>query len=305
MKKKNKIQTSTSRKVFMVCDYALLFLITLICIYPFWYIIIYTFSEGSQVDVKPPVFLPRGFTLSNYKDIFELNGFFHAVLISVLRTVIGTVASVLSCSFLGYLFTKEEMPFRKFLYRFLILTMYISGGMIASYIVMKSYGLLNNFWVYILPLMISAYNIVMIKTFVEQLPASLEESARLDGAGYLTVFTKLILPLSKPIIATVAVFVAVGQWNSWFDNHIYTRGNEALTTLQYLLYNYLNEAQRLADQIKNTTNAAGMSQLVSNSISPKGIRMTITVLASLPIFMVYPFMQKYFVKGIMVGAVKG
>ena len=107
MKKKNKIQTSTSRKVFMVCDYALLFLITLICIYPFWYIIIYTFSEGSQVDVKPPVFLPRGFTLSNYKDIFELNGFFHAVLISVLRTVIGTVASVLSCSFLGYLFTKE------------------------------------------------------------------------------------------------------------------------------------------------------------------------------------------------------
>ena len=107
------------------------------------------------------------------------------------------------------------------------------------------------------------------------------------------------------IFATVAVFVAVGQWNSWFDNHIYTRGNDSLTTLQYLLYNYLNEAQRLANQIKNTTNAAGMNQLVSNSISPKGIRMTITVLASLPIFMVYPFMQKYFVKGIMVGAVKG
>lgn len=131
------------------------------------------------------------------------------------------------------------------------------------------------------------------------------EAAKVDGAGYLTVFTKLILPLSKPIIANVAVFVAVGQWNSWFDNHIYTRGNDSLTTLQYLLYNYLNEAQRLANQIKNTTNAAGMNQLVSNSISPKGIRMTITVLASLPIFMVYPFMQKYFVKGIMVGAVKG
>ena len=131
------------------------------------------------------------------------------------------------------------------------------------------------------------------------------EAAKVDGAGYLTVFTKLILPLSKPIIATVAVFVAVGQWNSWFDNHIYTRGNNSLTTLQYLLYNYLNEVQRLANQIKNTTNAAGMNQQVSNSISPKEIRMTITVLASLPIFMVYPFMQKYFVKGIMVGAVKG
>ena len=123
-------------------------------------------------------------------------------------------------------------------------------------------------------------------------------------AGYVRVFTAIILPLSKPIIATVAVFVAVGQWNSWFDNHIYTRGTESLTTLQYLLYNYLNEAQRLAEQIKNSVNSGGISQMVS-TISSKGVRMTITVLASLPIFLVYPFMQKYFVKGIMVGAVKG
>lgn len=176
--------------------------------------------------------------------------------------------------------------------------------MISTFIVIKSYGLLNNFWVYILPLLVSAYNIVLIKTYVEQLPQSLEESARLDGAGYIKVFTAIILPLSKPIIATVAVFVAVGQWNSWFDNHIYTRGAESLTTLQYLLYNYLNEAQRLADQIKNSVNGGDISQMMSN-ISSKGIRMTITVLASLPIFMIYPFMQKHFVKGIMVGAVKG
>lgn len=277
---------------------------TLICTYPFWYIVIYTFSEPNLVDIQPPVFLSRGFTLANYKDIFELDGFFRSLLVSVVRTLVGTVASVLSCSFLGYLFTKDEMPGKKIIYRFLIMTMYISGGMIASYIVIKSYGLLNNFWVYILPTMISAYNIVLIKTYVEQLPASLEESAKLDGAGYVTVFTKIILPLSKPIIATVAVFVAVGHWNSWFDNHIYARGNDALTTLQYLLYNYLNEAQMVADQIKNTSNVDGLSQMMT-SISPKGVRMTITVLASLPIFMVYPFMQKYFVKGIMVGAVKG
>lgn len=301
---KNRIKTSPSRKVFQVLNYALLLAITLICIYPFWYIIIYTFSEASIADVNPPVLLPRGFSLANYKDIFELNGFFHSLLISILRTLVGTLASVLSCSFLGYLFTKEEMPGRKIVYRFLIMTMYINGGMIATYIVIKSYGLLNNFWVYVLPMLISAYNIVLIKTYVEQLPPSLEESAKLDGAGYITVFTKIILPLSKPIIATIAVFVAVGHWNSWFDNHIYTRGDTDLTTLQYLLYNYLNEAQRLAEQIKNTSNMNGVSQMMS-SISPKGIRMTITVLASLPIFMVYPFMQKYFVKGIMVGAVKG
>lgn len=302
--KRKKSKTSMSRKIFLLCNYLLMLLITFICIYPFWYIIIYSFSELGLVDVNPPVFLPRGFSFSNYRDIFELQGFFHALLISVLRTVLGTAGAVLSCSFLGYLFTKNEMPARKWVYRFLILTMYVNGGMISTFIVIKSYGLLNNFWVYILPMLISAYNIVLIKTYVEQLPQSLEESARLDGAGYVRVFTAIILPLSKPIIATVAVFVAVGQWNSWFDNHIYTRGTESLTTLQYLLYNYLNEAQRLAEQIKNSVNSGGISQMVS-TISSKGVRMTITVLASLPIFLVYPFMQKYFVKGIMVGAVKG
>lgn len=302
--KKNKIKSSKSRIAFQIFNYALMLLITFICIYPFWYIVIYTFSEESLVMTNPPIFLPRGFSLENYKNILEISGFFQAFFVSVLRTIVGTLASVIACSFLGYLFTKEEMPGRKFWYRFLIVTMYISGGMIASYIVMKSYGLLNSFWVYILPMTVSAYNVVLIKTYVEQLPASLEESARLDGAGYFTVFTKIILPLSKPIIATVAVFVAVGHWNSWFDNHIYTRGNEALTTLQYLLYNYLNEAQRLADQLKSASGIASMSQM-QTMISPKGIRMTITVLASVPIFMVYPFMQKYFVKGIMVGAVKG
>lgn len=302
--RKNKIKSSKSRIAFQIFNYALMLLITFICIYPFWHIVIYTLSEDSLVVTNPPVFLPRGFSLANYKNILEISGFFSAFLISVLRTLIGTLTAVLACSFLGYLFTKEEMPGRKFWYRFLIVTMYINGGMIAGYIVMKAYGLLNTFWVYILPMTVSAYNVVLIKTYVEQLPASLEESAKLDGAGYFTVFTKIILPLSKPIIATVAVFVAVGHWNSWFDNHIYTRGNEALTTLQYLLYNYLNEAQRLADQLKNASSMAGMAQMQA-AISPKGVRMTITVLASLPIFMVYPFMQKYFVKGIMVGAVKG
>ena len=302
--KGNKIVASPSRRVFQIFNYILMMFITLICIYPFWYIIIYTFSDGNLVDVNPPVLLPRGFSLDNYRDIFELKGFFSSFFVSVLRTAIGTFSSVLSCCFLGYLFTKEEMPAKKWVYRFVILTMYVNGGMIASYIAIKSYGLLNSFWVYILPMMISAYNIVLIKTYVEQLPPSLEESAKLDGAGHITIFSKIILPLSKPIIATIAVFVAVAHWNSWFDNHVYTRGAENLTTLQYLLYNYLNEAQRLADQIKNTSNMGEIGEMMS-SISPKGIRMTITVLASLPIFSIYPFMQKYFVKGIMVGAVKG
>lgn len=300
----NKSKTSTSRKLFQVLNYTFLISFTLICIYPFWYIIIYSFSDASQLASGGPLFLSKGFTLGNYRDIFKLSGFFNALTISLLRTVIGTFLSVLVCSFLGYLFTKQEIPGRKFLYRMLILTMYVSGGMIATFIVIKSYGLLNNFWVYILPGLISAYNVVLIKTFIEQLPASLEESAMLDGAGPLTIFFKIILPLSKPIVATVAVFVAVGQWNSWFDNLIYTRGDPNLTTLQYLLYNYLNEAQRIAEQIKNASATTDVGEIM-NTVSSKGIRMTITVLAALPIFIVYPFMQKYFVKGISIGAVKG
>ena len=154
-----------------------------------WYIVIYTFSDSTKAGINSPVFLPRGFSVSNYIDIFKLNGFFPALGISVLRTVLGTVSAVLVCSFLGYMFTKEEMPGRKVLYRFLVMTMYINGGLISTFIVMKSYGLLNTFWIYILPMLISAYNIVLIKTYMESLPASLEESAMLDGAGYIRVLS--------------------------------------------------------------------------------------------------------------------
>ncbi len=299
-----KMKSSTSRKVFLVFDYLLMLLLAFICIYPFWYVLCYSFSDTTVAAVNPPVVFPKGFTVSNYKEILTLKGFFPALWMSVLRTLVGTSLSVFFCAFLAYLFTKEKMPARKILYRFVVFTMYISGGMIATYIVIKSYGLLNSFWVYVLPGLISAYNMVLIKTYIEQLPPSLEESASLDGAGYVTCFFKIVLPLCKPIIATVVVFVAVGQWNSWFDNHIYTRANDSLTTLQYLLYNYLNEAQKLAEQLKNAASGADVTQAME-TISPKGIRMTITVLASLPIFALYPFMQKYFSKGIMVGAVKG
>ena len=294
---------SVSRKIFNVFNILFFLVIITLCLYPLWYIFIQSLSSGPLA--VNAVAWPINFTLKNYADVFKSGDVPHAFLISVLRTSIGTACTLLACMLLGYLFSKEDMPLRKVMYRILIITMYVSGGLIPTYLVYKAYRLTNSFLVYILPAVVDAYYVILIKTYVEQLPISVEESAMIDGAGTLCILLKIILPMYLPIVETIAIYASVGQWNSWFDNHIYTRGNEALTTLQYLLYNYLNEAQRLADQIKNTTNAAGMSQLVSNSISPKGIRMTITVLASLPIFMVYPFMQKYFVKGIMVGAVKG
>lgn len=291
-----------ARRAFQIINYIILLGITVICVYPFWSMFIYTISNPSVADVKTPILIPSGFSLSNYVDIFKLSGFFHSLLISVLRTVVGTVVTVFSCAILGYLFTKDEMPARKFLYRAVVMTMYINGGLIPTFILIRSYGLLNNFLVYILPMAVSAYYVVLIKTFIEQLPKELEESAVIDGAGYLKVFFSVIIPLSKPIIATIAVFAAVGHWNSWFDNYIYANKNDSIQTLQYLLYQYLNQAQQMADQVKS---AHGAVSAASSTISTKGIRMTITVLASLPIFVVYPFMQRFFTKGIMLGAVKG
>ncbi|GHU79372.1 hypothetical protein AGMMS49992_31280 [Clostridia bacterium] len=193
------------------------------------------------------------------------------------------------------------MPFRKLLYRMLTITMYVSGGLIPGFLTAKAYGLLNTFWVYIIPSAVSAYYIILIKTYVEQLPASVEESARIDGAGLMRVFISIILPLSLPMIATIAVYASVAQWNSWMDNHIYTFANKKLTTLQYLLYQYLQEAERLSRAIQ----ASSQEIDAGVYLTPKGVRMTITVITVIPVLLVYPYLQKYFVKGILIGAVKG
>nr|WP_300776318.1 carbohydrate ABC transporter permease [uncultured Acetatifactor sp.] len=293
-----------SRILFQILNYTFFILFTFICMYPFWYIIIYTLSDPAAVKGKIPFLLPIQFTLKNYAELLKTNGLMNAFGISVARTVLGTTFTVLSSTFLGYLFSKKEMPCRKLLYRFVIITMYISGGLISTFLVMKSYHLLNSFWIYVIPGAVSAYNVILVKTYVEQLPESLEEAARTDGAGYLTIFGRIILPLSKPIIATIGTFSAIGQWNSWFDNHIYASANTDITTLQYLLYKYLQEAQKLAEKYKNSL-IVGEQIQEAELISPMGIRLTITVISCVPIFLVYPFAQRYFTRGLTLGAVKG
>lgn len=278
-------------------------LFTLLCIYPFWYMLIYAISDPAEI-AKGVYFLPRGISMFNIIKVLELKGIGQALLISILRTVSGTVIVVICCSFLAYLFTKQEMPLRSVIYRGLIITMYASGGLIPTYLLMRAYGLYNTFFVYIIPGAVSAYNTILIKTYIESLPPSLEESAIIDGAGYVRVYSSIILPLSKPIIATIAVFAAVGHWNSWFDTHIYI-SNDKLVTLQYLLYKFLSETQRIADMLKQSTNVADAKVAMNQVLTPKGVRMTVTLIATIPIFLVYPFAQRYFVQGIMIGAIKG
>ncbi|MEA4889147.1 MAG: carbohydrate ABC transporter permease [Clostridiaceae bacterium] len=296
------VKLTPSRVVFNIFNYTFFTFFTFMCLYPLWYVACYSISVPQLAKQFGVTFFPRGFTLTNFTQVFALEGLFHSMLISVLRTVIGAGGTVICCMWLGYVFTKEKMPARKFFYRFMIITMYIGGGMIPTYLVFRSYGLLNNFAVYIVPSLISAYYVILIKTFIEQLPASLEESAVIDGAGPIVVFTKIIFPLSMPIVATIAIFSAVGQWNSWFDNHIYTFNDKNLTTMQYMLYNYLQEATRLTEQLKHTR--SGSMQL-QNQLTPYTVRMTVTMITVLPVLIVYPIFQRYIVKGIMIGAVKG
>lgn len=304
MKRNNKTKIkipAPSRVTFNFFNYLLFGLFTFICIYPLWYIFIYTISDPSRAQKETVILYPLGFSLYNYQKVLQIDGLAQALLVSVSRTVLGTCVTVICCMLLGYAFSKPKFPARSFLYRMLIVTMYISGGLIPTFLMCRAYGLLNSFWVYIIPTAISAYYVILIKTFLEQLPASLEESALIDGAGYLTIFARIIIPLSKPIVATIAVYSAVGQWNSWFDNHIYGFANKKITTLQYLLYKYLQETQRLLEEMLEHDLDVDMSKM----LTPFGVKMTVTMFTVLPILMVYPFLQRYIIKGILIGAVKG
>lgn len=288
---------STERKIFNAFNILLFILIDLICLYPLWYIFIQSFSGGKLASRA--LLWPVNFTLDNYQTILGRRDIGHALLISILRTLSGTTLTVLGCMLLGFLFTKRDMPFRKLMYRMLIITMYVGGGLIPTYLVYKSYGMTGTFFIYIIPGIVDAYYVILIKTFVEGLPPSVEESAMLDGAGVLTIFWKIILPMSLPIIATIAIYASVGQWNSWIDNHLYCVNNKNLETLQYLLYKYMQEAQGIANELKEKH-----PNLVQE-ITPRGVRMTITMITTIPILLVYPFLQRYLIKGLLIGAVKG
>lgn len=289
----------TEGRVFPAVSYLVLTLFFLITIYPFYYIFIYSISDVIQAQ-KGIFLLPAGFTLDSYVSVFRLKGIFNALLISVSRTVLGTGITILCSSFCAYLLTKKEMLHRKLIYRFFIITMYLDSGLIPYYLTMKAYGLKNSFLLYILPGAIGVFYIILMKTYMEQLPESMEEAATIDGAGFFRRFTKIVFPLSKPVIATIVVFAAVSQWNSWMDNFLLVE-NAQLKTLQLILYEYINQANALARLSMEELNR-GLNVKV---ITPQSIRMTITMVVTLPILFVYPFAQKYFVSGIMLGAIKG
>ena len=249
------------------------------------------------------LFWPKGLHFQNYISALRIDGLFQAAKISVLRTVIGTVGTVGASAFLGFMFTQENMWHRKLWYRLVVATMYFNAGIIPWYLTMRNLHLTNNFWGYILPAVISPFYIILTKTFVESVPKELQEAAQIDGAGIMKIFFRVMLPVIKPIMATVAIFSAVNQWNSFQDTLLLVTDTK-LYPLQFILYQYLNQASSLAG-LANTNNSASMAAAVATSQTPTSVRMTVTIIVVIPIILVYPIFQRYFVKGIMIGAVKG
>lgn len=297
------LRRSPAECIMDVVNVVFLTLIMLICVFPFYYLFINTISDNSLSARGLILLYPRGIHFENYVQVFKISGLMQAVLISLARTLLGTACSVAASAFLGYLLSKQNMLGHKIVYRFIIISMYFNAGIIPWYMNMMNLHLLNNFWVYIIPYIVVPYNIILIKTYMEGISPSLEDAAQIDGAGYMIRFSRIVLPVCTPILATTAIFSAVGQWNS-FQDTLFLVSKPELYTLQFLLYRYMNEADALASIIKSS----GSSEMLTNltiTQTPTSIKMTVSMVVVLPILMVYPYFQRFFIKGIMIGAVKG
>ena len=296
-----KVKQAPADIIFNVLAYTIFSVLIVIFAYPFYYLLINTISDNTLVSANKVILYPIGIHFENYVNILQLKRMADGAVISVARTLIGTFLTLLFTAYAGYVFSKPEMWGRKLWYRLTVTTMYISAGLIPIYLNVKNLGLMNNFWVYVILHLFSAYNMILVKTYIESLPPSLEESAEIDGAGYLTRFFRIVLPLSKPILATIGLFAAVTHWNNMFDTKMYIT-KQKLYTLQFVLYEYYEQVQSLeATMAENGMDPSIMAKLASSTTT----RLTMTAVTVIPIMCVYPFIQKYYMKGIMIGAVKG
>jgi len=289
---------------FEIFNQSFFILFTLACVFPFYYLFINTISDNELVRRGMINFYPVGIHVRNYLTLSEVGDLGNAFLVSLSRTAIGTVLAVLSSAFVGYLVTKRELWLRTVWYRLMVVTMYFNAGLIPWFTNMQMLGLTNNYLAYVLPGIVNVFNVMLVKTYIESIPKELEESAAIDGASFITVFRKIIFPLCKPILATIAVFSAVANWNSFMDSLVLMSAKPGLYTLQHRLWIYLNTTSNL--QALMSTNTSSISGAVLESMqNVKVVKYTIAMVTAIPILMVYPFMQRYFERGIMLGAIKG
>ena len=295
--RERKRKTSIWDRVFVVCNTIFMIAFVIITLYPVLNTLAISFNDGTDALRGGIYLIPRKFTLKNYVTVLQKNNLITGAYITVARTVIGTFLSLVVNAILAFIVSRKRFLFKKQLSLFWVITMYVNGGMIPTFLLYKGLGLTNSFWVYVIPGMVSAFNMLVIRTYMNGIPDSLEESAQLDGAGYTTIFAKIISPLCKPVYATVALFVAVGQWNSWSDAMLYNRMSDNLTTLQY-------ELMKLLSSVTNQGTSAEVMKNAAGAVTPASVRAAATILTMLPIVCLYPFLQRYFVTGLTIGGVK-
>jgi putative aldouronate transport system permease protein len=284
--------------LFQSFNYLFLTALGLATLFPFVNLLAISLNDALD-SVRGGIYvLPRKWTLLNYEVIFRENGLFMSGLRSILRTVLGTGLGLFCTALLAYALSRREFFLRKQLNVVLVLTMYVNGGLIPTYLLIRNLGLMNHFAVYILPMLISVYNVIIVRSYFEQLPDGIVESAKIDGASDFQSLFRIVLPISLPVLSTVALFIAVMHWNSWFDNYLYASRDRNLSLLQYELMKVLTQS---ANEIVSDNGQAAMKAIRNN---PESIRAAITMVVTIPILLVYPFLQKYFVKGITIGAMK-
>lgn len=297
MEKTVKKKTAGKIEAFPIVNGLIMVLFVIVTLYPVLNTLAISLNDGTDALRGGIYLIPRKFTWKNYITVLQKDNLITGAYITVARTLLGTILSLVANAILAFVVSRKRFLFKKELSLFWVITMYVNGGLIPTFLLYKGLGLTNNFLVYIIPGMVSAFNMLVIRTYMNGIPDSLEESAQLDGAGYTTIFLKIYSPLCKPVYATVALFVAVGQWNSWFDAMLYNRMSDNLTTLQYELMKLLS----------SVTNQGGNAEMMKNSmgtVTPTSVRAAATIITMLPIICIYPFLQKYFVAGLTLGGVK-
>jgi putative aldouronate transport system permease protein len=289
---------------FSVYKAVVLTAIVLVTLYPFWNTLVISFNQAVDTTRGGLYLWPRIWSFQNYKSIWVTANIPNALFISIARAVCSTVLNLFFTTMLAYALSRKEFVLRKPFTMLVLLSMYVNAGLFPNYFLIRALHLNGSFWVYVIPTMISAFNFIVIRTYIKTIPESLFESARMDGTSEFRIFLSFVIPLSKPVLATVALFVAVGAWNAWFDTLLYCSAKPKLFTLQYqlmaLLQQSMNQSRSAAD-----INSSGMAaNIIASTVTPMSIRAAGTIIATAPILAVYPFLQKYFVVGMNVGSIK-
>ncbi|MZQ83810.1 ABC transporter permease subunit [Paenibacillus sp. 5J-6] len=294
---------STGEKIVKFVNYALIILLCLSIVLPFLNILALSFNAGKDAERGGIYFWPRVWTLENYHEVFTSANIGRAFAISIFRTALGTIAGVFLSAMAAYTLKSKTMPGVRFFTLMVFFTMLFSGGIIPYYMLLKSLHLTNTIWVYVLPGLYSAWNLIIMRTFFQQISISLEESAKLDGCSDFGIFMRIIMPLSKPVLATISLFTAVSHWNDWFTGAFFVR-TASLRPLSTLLQEMLTKQDAIRESLMQAAGSNQFQMLERMQLTGDSLKMATIIVVVAPIIAAYPFIQKYFAKGAMIGSVK-